>query len=68
MRMCSLTLSVQAAQSMNTAPNRYQCSSSQALDETPKTRRMMALIAETRTAAADRPGGHLAEASVDRSR
>ena len=35
---------------MKTAPNRYHCSSSQALDETPKMRRMMALMAETRTA------------------
>jgi hypothetical protein len=50
MRMCSFAASVHAAQSMNTAPNRYHCSSSQALEEVPNTLRMMALTADTTTA------------------
>ena len=50
MRICSLSISVQAVQSMKTAPNRYHWSSSQAFDEVPMTLRTMALIAETRIA------------------
>ena len=49
-RMCSLSCSVHGAQSMNTAPNRYHCNSSQAFDDTPNILRTTALAAETRIA------------------
>src|SRR5215207_9528748 len=51
MRMCSFSFSVQAAHSMNTAPNRYHCSSSQAFEDVPNALRTTALTAETTTEA-----------------
>src|SRR5579871_2707152 len=51
MRMCSLAMRVHGEQSRNTMLNKTHCSSSQELDEALKTLRMMALTAETITAA-----------------
>src|SRR3954471_21489417 len=51
MRMCSLSSSVHDATIRNTAPNSTHCSSSQELDETSKSLRMMAFTADTITAA-----------------
>ena len=50
MRICSFTCSVQEAHSRKTAPNSIHCSSSQALDETLKSLRMIALTVATMTA------------------
>src|SRR5262245_9917025 len=51
MRMCSLASNVQGEHSRNTTLNRTHCNSSHEFDDTSKTFRTVALIAETITAA-----------------
>ena len=66
MRMCSLSSSVQDATSRNTAPNSTHCSSSQEFDEVSNSLRMMALTADTMTAARISQAQDFADTETDR--
>ena len=65
MRICSLTFRVQDAHSMNTAPKRYHCSSSQAFDDTPKMRADDGIDGGDQDCHDDRPRHRLADAFVE---